>query len=149
MLPSSTQVLIAGGGPVGLAAAVELARRGIECLVIEPRVTVSHARPRCKTVNVRTLEHLRRWGLADRLRERAPLPVAWSNEIVFCTSLTGFELSRFDGVLGLVLDGDRYPEVGQQAPQYVLEELLRDVVRELPASRLATGYTVTGVEQDD
>jgi len=88
MLPSSTQVLIAGGGPVGLAAAVELARRGIECLVIEPRVTVSHARPRCKTVNVRTLEHLRRWGLADRLRERAPLPVAWSNEIVFCTSLT-------------------------------------------------------------
>ena len=52
MLPSSTQVLIAGGGPVGLAAAVELARRGIECLVIEPRVTVSHARPRCKTVNV-------------------------------------------------------------------------------------------------
>jgi len=149
MLPSSTQVLIAGGGPVGLAAAVELARRGIECLVIEPRVTVSHARPRCKTVNVRTLEHLRRWGLADRLRERAPLPVAWSNEIVFCTSLTGFELSRFDGVLGLVPDGDRYPEVGQQAPQYVLEELLRDAVGELEPCTLATGARVEGLEQTD
>jgi ribulose 1,5-bisphosphate synthetase/thiazole synthase len=31
---SDTQVLIAGGGPVGLAAAVELGQRGIECVVI-------------------------------------------------------------------------------------------------------------------
>ena len=127
-LPRSTQVLIAGGGPVGLAAAVELGRRGIECVVIEPRDSPSRTRPRCKTINVRTLEHLRRWGIAERLRERAPLPASWSNDIVFCTSLTGWELSRFTGVLGLVPDGDRYPEVGQQAPQYVLEELLRDAV---------------------
>jgi hypothetical protein len=70
-------------------------------VVIEPRDTVSHARPRCKTVNVRSMEHLRRWGIADRLRDRAPLAVAWSQDIVFCTSLVGYELSRFSGVLGL------------------------------------------------
>ncbi len=148
-IPGSTQVVVAGGGPVGLAAAVELGRRGISCLVVEPRTTVSRARPRCKTINVRSMEHLRRWGIADRLRSRAPLPPAWSQDVVFCTSLAGRELSRFTGVLGLVPDGDRFPELGQQAPQYVLEELLRDVVRELPACRLATGATVTGVEQDD
>jgi len=67
-LPRSVQVLVAGGGPVGLAAAVELGRRGVSCLVIEPREEVSHARPRCKTVNVRTMEHRRRWGIADRFR---------------------------------------------------------------------------------
>jgi len=144
-----TQVLIAGGGPVGLAAAIELGRRGIECRVIEPRATVSHDRPRCKTVNVRTMEHLRRWGIADRLRERAPLPVAWSQDIVFCTSLAGHELSRFSGVLGLAPDDDRYAELGQQAPQYVLEELLRDVASELPGVTLATGQRVSGLEQDD
>jgi 2-polyprenyl-6-methoxyphenol hydroxylase-like FAD-dependent oxidoreductase len=147
-LPASTQVIVAGGGPVGLAAAIELGRRGIRCLVVEPRTTVSHARPRCKTVNVRSMEHLRRWGIADRLREHAPLTPSWSQDVVFCTSLAGRELSRFTGVLGLVPDGDRFPELGQQAPQYVLEELLREVVNELPACTLATGATVVDVEQD-
>jgi 2-polyprenyl-6-methoxyphenol hydroxylase-like FAD-dependent oxidoreductase len=148
-LPASTQVVVAGGGPVGLAAAIELGRRGIRCVVVEPRADVSRARPRCKTVNVRSMHHLRRWGIADRLRERAPLPADWSQDIVFCTSLSGRELSRFTGVLGLVPDGDRFPELGQQAPQYVLEELLRDVVRELPACTLATGITLADVAQDD
>jgi 2-polyprenyl-6-methoxyphenol hydroxylase-like FAD-dependent oxidoreductase len=147
--PERTQVLIAGGGPVGLAAAVELGRRGIECVVIEPRTAVSHDRPRCKTINIRSMEHLRRWGIAERLRDRAPLPVAWSQDIVFCTSLVGHELSRFTGVLGLADQGERSPEVGQQAPQYVLEELLRDVVEELPSVTLATGRRVLGLEQDD
>jgi FAD binding domain-containing protein len=109
VVPRSTQVVVAGGGPVGLACAVELGRRGISCLVVEPRTTVSHARPRCKTINVRSMEHLRRWGVAERLRSRAPLPPAWSQDVVFCTSLAGRELSRFTGVLGLVPDGDRFP----------------------------------------
>ena len=148
-LPRSVQILVAGGGPVGLACAVELGRRGVGCLVVEPRTTVSRARPRCKTINVRSMQHLRRWGIAGQLRERSPLSPDWSTDAVFCTALAGRELSRFTGILGLVPDGDRFPELGQQAPQYVLEELLRDVVRELPACQLSTGYTVTGVEQDD
>lgn len=148
-LPRSVQVVVAGGGPVGLAAAIELGRRGVSCLVIEPRTTVSHARPRCKTINVRSMEHLRRWGIADRLRDRAPLSPSWSQDIVFCTSLAGYQLSRFTGVLGLVPDGDRFPELGQQGPQYVLEELLRDAADELPLVRLATGTRVTDVAQDD
>ncbi|MFJ8864375.1 FAD-dependent monooxygenase [Streptomyces sp. NPDC102473] len=147
-LPEHVQVLIAGGGPVGLAAAVELGRRGVGCLVVEPRPTVSRTRPRCKTLNVRTMEHLRRWGLADRLRARAPLPASWSQDVVFCTSLTGRELSRFTGVLGLVPEGDRFAEIGQQAPQYVLEELLRDAVEELDTCRLVRGSRVVAVRQD-
>ncbi|MEH0421469.1 FAD-dependent monooxygenase [Streptomyces sp. B21-083] len=146
-LPTATQVLVAGGGPVGLATAVELGRRGIRCVVIEPRESVSHARPRCKTVNIRTMEHLRRWGLADPLRERAPLPVDWSKSIVFCTSLAGYELSRFTGVLGLADGGDRYTERGQQVPQFVLEELLREAVDGIDPCTLVTGWSVEGLTQ--
>ena len=88
-----------------------------------------------------------RMDIAGRLRERAPLTPEWSQDVVFCTSLAGRELSRFTGVLGLVPDGDRFPELGQQAPQYLLEELLREAVSELPACTLATGVAVTDVEQ--
>ncbi|MDD7939183.1 FAD-dependent monooxygenase [Actinomycetospora lutea] len=149
MLPDRCEVLVAGGGPVGLATAVELGRRGVDCVVVEPRTAVSHSRPRCKTVNVRTMEHLRRWGIADRLRERAPLPVAWSQDVVFCTSLSGHELSRFHGVLGLAPEAGRCAEPGQQAPQYVLEELLREVVGELAPATLATGHRVVALDQDE
>ncbi|WP_308250463.1 FAD-dependent monooxygenase [Streptomyces albidoflavus] len=52
------------------------------------------------------------------------------------TSLSGREISRFTGVLGLAPDAGRFAETGQQAPQYVLEELLREAVGELAGARL-------------
>jgi 2-polyprenyl-6-methoxyphenol hydroxylase-like FAD-dependent oxidoreductase len=141
-LPSSipdTPVLIAGAGPVGLALAVELGLRGVGCLVVEPRPQPTRLRPRAKTLNVRTMEHARRWGLAGRLRAAAPLPVSWSCDVSFCTSFLGEEITRFTGVLGLADDGDS-PERGQQMPQYVLEEVLRDVVTGLPEVDLRLGW---------
>lgn len=137
-----TQVLISGAGPVGLAAAVELGLRGVECLVVEPRLQPTRSRPRAKTLNTRTLEHLRRWGLAERLRALAPLPTWWSQDVSFCTTLLGPEITRFSGVLGLT-DTGVSPELGQQLPQYVLEEMLREVVAEIPSCTLLLGHRVS------
>ena len=94
-LPSQTQVLIVGGGPTGLATAVELAGRGIDRVIVEPRQTISHSRPWAKTTSIRTMEHFRRWGLAEQVRAAAYLPVAWSQDIVFCNTLLGREVTRF------------------------------------------------------
>src|SRR5690349_24895905 len=80
-------VLIAGGGPVGLATALELAHHGVPSLVVEPREEVSWLRPRAKTTSARTMELFRRWGLAGAVRDRAALPVAWSDQAVFTTGL--------------------------------------------------------------
>jgi 2-polyprenyl-6-methoxyphenol hydroxylase-like FAD-dependent oxidoreductase len=143
-----TQVLIAGGGPVGLSAAVELGLRGISCVVVEPRAQPTRTRPRAKTLNVRTMEHLRRWGVADRLRSVAPLPTWWSQDIAFCTSLLGTEITRFTGVLGLSDEGVS-PELGQQAPQYVLEEMLREMVQDLATCTFLVGSRVTGLDLRD
>jgi 2-polyprenyl-6-methoxyphenol hydroxylase-like FAD-dependent oxidoreductase len=144
----STQVLIAGGGPVGLSAAVELGLRGISCVVVEPRAQPTRTRPRAKTLNIRTMEHLRRWGVADRLRSVAPLPTWWSQDIAFCTSLLGTEITRFTGVLGLSDEGVS-PELGQQAPQYVLEEMLREIAGDLATCTFLAGCRVTGLDLRD
>jgi len=144
----STQVLIAGGGPVGLSAAVELGLRGISCVVVEPRARPTRTRPRAKTLNIRTMEHLRRWGVADRLRSVAPLPTWWSQDIAFCTSLLGTEITRFTGVLGLSDEGVS-PELGQQAPQYVLEEMLREIAGDLATCTFLVGCRVTCLDLRD
>src|SRR5688572_6853940 len=86
------QVLIVGAGPVGLAAAVELGQRGIRCLVVEQNDRTGHA-PRAKTTNVRTCEHLRRWGLVDALRRKSPLGVDYPSNIQFATRLAGQPLA--------------------------------------------------------
>jgi 2-polyprenyl-6-methoxyphenol hydroxylase-like FAD-dependent oxidoreductase len=145
-----TPVLVAGGGPAGLAAAAELASHGVPCVVIEPRAQVSHRRPRAKTTSVRTMEHLRRWGIADTLRAAAPLPVAWSQRVTFCESLSGRRITDFDGAFGLVTGRDeRFAEAGQQVPQPVVEEVLRMHVRGQAGVDLRLGHAVTGLDQRD
>jgi 2-polyprenyl-6-methoxyphenol hydroxylase-like FAD-dependent oxidoreductase len=145
----STPVLVAGGGPAGLAAAAELAHHGVGCLLIEPREQVSHRRPRAKTTSVRTMEHLRRWGVADALRAAAPLPVAWSQRVTFCESLSGCRITDFDGAFGLTAGrDDRFAESGQQVPQPVVEEVLRAHLSRRPGVGLRFGHTATALAQD-
>jgi 2-polyprenyl-6-methoxyphenol hydroxylase-like FAD-dependent oxidoreductase len=147
---SSTPVVIAGGGPAGLAAAAELSLHGIGCIVLEPRTEVSHRRPRAKTTSIRTMEHLRRWGLAGTLRAAAPLPVAWSQRVTFCESLTGRAITHFTGAFGLTTERDsRFAEPGQQVPQPVVEEVLRQHLRARPGVDLRLGHCVRGLSQDD
>jgi len=147
-LPDSTPVVIAGGGPVGLAVAMELSHHGVASLVIEAREKVSHLRPRAKTVSPRTMEHFRRWGVAEALRERAPLPVDWSQEAVFCTNLLGREITRFKACFGLELAySELAAESSQQVPQPIVEELLREKVTGTDHARLVVGLRVIGARE--
>ncbi|MQY09669.1 FAD-dependent monooxygenase [Actinomadura macrotermitis] len=151
MTPDSAHVpvLIAGGGPAGLATALELAHHGVASLVVEPREEVSWLRPRAKTTSARTMELFRRWGLAARVRERAALPVSWSDEAVFTTGLLGREITRFRGCFGLDLTGDdRAAEAGQQIGQPAVEQVLREAVAASPHAELRTGWSLTGLAED-
>jgi 2-polyprenyl-6-methoxyphenol hydroxylase-like FAD-dependent oxidoreductase len=88
-------VLIVGAGPVGLALAIELGWRGIRCLVIEQGDgTVEF--PTTNLANTRTCEHLRRWGLADRMRYESGYPTDYPRNYVFVTRMNGYEVARFD-----------------------------------------------------
>lgn len=149
-LPGRATVVVAGGGPAGLACAMELGLQGVEVLVLEPRREVSPDRPRAKTTSVRTMEHLRRWGIAEELRAAAPLPVSWSQDAVFCTTLLGREITRITNCFGLSpARSDAFAESGQQVSQAVFEQALRSALGRLPSVQLALGWSLTdGVDSD-
>lgn len=88
-------VLIAGAGPVGLALAIELAYRNIHSLVVE-QSDGSVEFPTTNLANTRTCEHLRRWGIADRMRFESGYPTDYPRNYLFVTRMDGFEIARFD-----------------------------------------------------
>jgi 2-polyprenyl-6-methoxyphenol hydroxylase-like FAD-dependent oxidoreductase len=145
--PHAVQVLIVGAGPVGLATAIELGRRGIHCLVVERNDRVGHA-PRAKTTNVRTREHFRRWGIADRLRAASPLGVSFPSNIIFCTRLAGHELSRVENAMYCAPGRNPlYAEHAQWVPQYTVEEVMRVYAQSLPSVELRFGCELLALEQ--
>src|SRR5712692_194316 len=89
----NTQVLIVGGGPVGLTLAIDLAQRGIEVTVVETRAGGEAPSVKCNHVAARTMEIFRRLGLVRAVRE-AGLPADYPNDVAFRTTATGIELSR-------------------------------------------------------
>lgn len=143
------QVIIVGAGPTGLALAIELGSRSIPCLVVEKNDRTGHA-PRAKNVNIRTREHLRRWGIADRLAEAAPFGIDYPSNILFVTRLGGHLITRFEHAFGGNPQRDhRYSEHAQWIPQYKLEAVLLDHARSLPGVRIEFGQEVVSIEQDD
>lgn len=129
---SHTDVLIVGAGPVGLALAIELATRGVSCMLVEQNAGVGN-NPRAKLTNVRSMELLRRWGLADTLRAASPMPAGYPSDIVFATRMNGHTLARFKNAFYTAQDGHEwYSESAAWVPQYTLEQVLLEHVQTLP-----------------
>ena len=143
------EVLVVGGGPVGLALAIELGMRGIAVTVVEQSARHS-PQPRAKTTNVRSMEHMRRWGIAERIRASAPLPADYPRSILFATRLFGAPLAKFEnafyGTQGV--RDDRFAEPAMWIPQFKVEAALRARVAELPSVTLRLGTRFDALEQD-
>lgn len=60
-------VVVVGAGPAGLAATIELARAGVEVLLLERRASGSPL-PRATVLSLRSMELLRSWGLEGQVR---------------------------------------------------------------------------------
>jgi len=141
-------VLIAGAGPVGLGLAIELGQRGIKARVVERNDRVGYT-PRAKTSNVRTREHLRRWGIADNLRRASPIPPDYPPDVVFATRMNGHELARFKNAFnGRREKNELYSEEAQWVPQYTVEEVLRAHAATLTSVAITFDTELTAVEQD-
>ena len=87
-----TDVLIAGGGPCGLMLANELGRRGIRCLLVDPKPGTAF-NPQANATQARTMEHFRRLGFAQEIRAKG-LPSDHPTDIAYLTRFAGTELAR-------------------------------------------------------
>lgn len=132
---TDTEVLIAGAGPVGLTAAIELARRGVAVQIVDPLVEPP---PHAKAVGVqpRTLEIFERMGVLRQILDAA---VPLRGQIVYVNG-------ERTGQIDLTLPDDvPFGFIG--LPQYSTERVLRE---ELLARgvRVERGVRLTGFAQD-
>src|SRR6476469_1845217 len=67
------QVIIVGGGPVGVALAVQLGMRDISCMLVESRTDLGRI-PKGQNLTHRTLETFYFMGLVDELRAVRLMP---------------------------------------------------------------------------
>lgn len=91
-------IVVIGAGPVGLASAIQLGRRGISTLVVERRAGLSR-HPKAGGIHARTMEIFRRWGAADDIRTAGRgivAPHAGPTGFAWMTRLDGIELGRVE-----------------------------------------------------
>jgi len=142
-------VLIAGGGPVGLALAGELGRRGISCILVEQGDgTIVH--PRASAHNARTMEFFRRWGIAEAVR-KAGVPADFPHTVLYLTSLTGFEIARIERRHhGGGAPTSTSPERPQRCNQLWLDPILRDLAASFNSVALRYRTRLESfIEEDD
>ncbi len=123
------RVLIVGGGPVGLGAALELARFGVPSVLIEKHDSTSW-HPKTRNFNTRTMEIARGWGdvVYKRMRN-IDTPPGWKSPIRFTRTLMGEELGVIESK-GFEGPGrDVSPVEPIMSSQERIEEILLDAVR--------------------
>ncbi|MEV4491160.1 FAD-dependent oxidoreductase [Micromonospora coxensis] len=135
MLPQRTDVLVVGAGPTGLAAAVTLARRGVEVTVVDraPRPAVTS---RAAVVHAYTLEVLDRIGAAAPLVEQG----------IASRRFTARDRDRVLLSVGFDDLPSRYPYallVSQSATEAVLTDRLAAL-----GGQVLRPYEITGLDHD-
>ncbi|MGC5015535.1 FAD-dependent oxidoreductase [Streptosporangium sp. DT93] len=134
-------VLVVGGGPVGLSAAIELARHGISVLLVERRTDTS-AFPKARLITTRTMELLRGWGVHDEV-ERTGMPREEYLAVGVGSSLTADDFVR--SAAELERDAPQSPTYTFLCAQDRLEVILRRLAESRPEAGVWFGATMTGM----
>lgn len=142
-MQSDTFVLIAGGGPIGLSAAIELSWRGVPYVLVNERLeTATH--PKCNNTNARSMEHFRRLGIAKDLRAQG-LPPDVERSSAYVTRYCGHEFGR----LPRPWSEWPTPELPATISQIVLERTLRRIAESRPGADIHFGWKLESFSAGD
>ena len=150
-----TQVLVVGGGPIGLTLAIDLGIRGVRCTLIEQKEAPQFL-PKMERCNARTMEIFRRMGIADKVRAaglRDDIPM----DVFIVLSLAEPPLLHLPypsvksarAEIRACNDGSMPLEPYQLISQYTLEPLLKSIAEGLPSVTVRYGCQLESFTQDE
>jgi 3-(3-hydroxy-phenyl)propionate hydroxylase len=140
-MKSRSPVIVAGGGPVGVVAALALAQRGIDVRVFEAADRVDES-PRASTTHPATLEMLADLGLLDEVIARGLV----ARTFQFWDRPSGRMVAEFDHAI--LKDDTPYPFV-VQCEQHKLAKMAIERLRALPNAEVRFSARVDAVELFD
>lgn len=140
-----TEVVIVGGGPVGMGLALELGQRGIRCVVVE-RYPQPQPIPKGQNLTQRTMEHFHAWGAEKELRAARTIPPEYG---IGGLTAYGTLLGPHYDWLQRDLVKPYYFTTNERLPQYATETVLRRRASELPCVQTLYGWEAEDVQQDD
>ena len=141
-----TDVVIIGGGPVGLGLAIELGQRGIRCVLAE-RYAQPQLIPKGQNLTQRTMEHFHFWGAEPELRAARTIPPEYG--IGGLTAYGSLLSDHHYDWLQRELVKPYYFKDNERLPQYETEKVLRQRVAALPTVRALYGWGSEAITQDD
>lgn len=154
MSSAAPDVLIVGGGPVGLTLAIELGRHQVRCELIDKRPEQGKL-PKMERCNARTMENFRRLGIADEIRA-AGLPDWVPMDVFICVGSVmrpPLVHHRYPSVREAraagraVNDGSLPLEPYQLISQYTLEPVLRRIAEQMPCVTVRFGQELVSFTQ--
>ncbi len=140
-------VLIAGGGPIGLALAANLGQRGVAAMLVEQNDNrIGPAK--MLEASVRTMEFCRQLGIADKVRNWG-FPLDHPIDSAFVTDMQGYEIGRIrTPSLAAQRALDVSPERGVPCPQTWFDPILQDCARSFPQIAIRHQVRLEAFEQD-
>lgn len=139
------QVIIVGGGPVGVALAVELGLRGVICALIERRKEPQLI-PKGQNLTQRSMEHLYAWGVADEVRAIRMLPPEFPMSGIIAYRDLASEYWYAPPLREIV--NSYYFQQNERLPQYLVEQVLRKRMAKLANVDSRFGWVAEHVAQD-
>ncbi len=139
------QVVIVGGGPVGVGLGVELGMRGISCAIIEPRIDLGRI-PKGQNLTQRTLEHFANWGVEPEIRAARLMPAGYA--IGELTAYGNLMSQYWHAPAGRELVRQFYSQDNDRLPQYQTEKVLRRRLLDFPHVETRYGWVAGDIVQD-
>jgi len=148
-------VIIAGGGPVGLFLAAELGMRGLSVRVFDDKPGTS-THPAANANSARTMEHYRRLGISAEIRALG-LPPDHPTDVAYFTRLGTHELARLrQPSSSFAVNRLRElkflwptPELPHRCSQLYIEPVLRRAAESHAGARVQYLSTVQKLSQDE